>query len=158
MAERNHLMRAFRRHDSRDARRGERLAFLEFPADYRLQRRRRHPDLSARNCHAPRDRLFADIDHPDLSAGIKMRQARGNCAPLWGLFLARHLRKWLELMLTARAYTIKLHNEIRRSVTPKHDQRITGCRAGPANQQGRNSRLRSRRTDRRALYSARQSE
>ena len=90
MAERNHLMGAFRRHYSRDARRCQRLAFFEFPADYRLQGRRRHPDLAARDRLAPRYRFLADIDHPDSPAGIKMRQARGDGARLLGLFLARH--------------------------------------------------------------------
>ena len=94
MTQRNHLMRTFRRHDSRDTRRRQRFALLEFAADDCLQSRRRHLDLAARDRLAPRDRLFADIDHPDLSAVIKMRQVRGdgNEPPLWGLFLARHRR------------------------------------------------------------------
>ena len=90
MAERNHLMGAFRRHYSGEARRCQRLAFFEFPANYRLKGRRRHPDLAARDRLAPRYRLLADIDHPDSPAGIKMRQARGDGARFWGFFLARH--------------------------------------------------------------------
>jgi hypothetical protein len=70
-------MSSLRGHYSRDSRRGQGLAFLEFTADDCFERRRSHLHMPARDRLAPRDRLLADIDHPDSPATVEMRQSRG---------------------------------------------------------------------------------
>ena len=72
MAERDQLARALRSHDPGELRGRERVALRQLAQPAR--RRRRHPHLGARARTPARDRLGADVDHPDAARHVDVRE------------------------------------------------------------------------------------
>src|ERR1700730_1387340 len=92
MTQRDQLVRALGGHDSGQPRRRQRFALLEPPADDRFQRRGLHFYRAARQRLAPRDWLFADVDHAPAATPVEMgeRVASGGVRRPSDWFLVWH--------------------------------------------------------------------